>query len=147
MDKLKNPFVRGHKIIDAEKLNNFLKSWFWDSFQRNFLAYEIAEHEDEVLKTIPDGYVKKSEVKIITKSDKLCSKCKKPMDRIEERGTIVLRCLCEYVKKSEVELDSKEIEEFINGTFGGSDDKLLVQYGSSVSNLAVALSKAKDIIK
>jgi hypothetical protein len=41
--------MQGHKIIDAEKLNNFLKSMIDDSFQRNFIAYKIAEHEKEIL--------------------------------------------------------------------------------------------------
>ncbi len=44
-------FIKGHKIIDAEKLNNFLKQWIEDSFKRNFIAYKIAEHEDEIRKT------------------------------------------------------------------------------------------------
>ena len=47
--------VNGHKVIDAEKLDNFLKIILpeplkSDSFARNFIAYKIAEHEDEVLK-------------------------------------------------------------------------------------------------
>ncbi len=43
--------IKGHKVIDVEKLNNFLKKWFDFSFQRNFIAYKIAEHEDEFIKT------------------------------------------------------------------------------------------------
>jgi len=42
---------KGHKIIDAEKLNDFLKPMVEDSFARNFIAYKIAEHEDEFLIT------------------------------------------------------------------------------------------------
>lgn len=53
-------FDQGHKIIDAEKLNNFLKGMISDKFTRNFIAYKIAEHEDKILKDgeKPDYYYK-----------------------------------------------------------------------------------------
>jgi hypothetical protein len=35
----------------------------------------------------------------------------------------------------------KEIERIINGRFGGSDTILLVQYGSTVSDLAKAIEQ------
>jgi hypothetical protein len=41
---------RGHKIIDAEKLNNFLKPMIEDNFSRNFIAYKIADNESKILK-------------------------------------------------------------------------------------------------
>lgn len=47
-------FGKGHKVIDAEKLNDFLKEILPSDrisrFERNFIAYKIAEHEDKVLK-------------------------------------------------------------------------------------------------
>ena len=45
-------FLRGHNVIDAEKLNEFLKRILpsTESFDRNFIAHKIAQHEDEVLK-------------------------------------------------------------------------------------------------
>jgi len=51
---------KGHKIIDAEKLNNFLKGMIKDSFTRNFIAYKIAEYENEIIKDgpKPDYYTK-----------------------------------------------------------------------------------------
>jgi hypothetical protein len=42
--------VKGHKILDAEKVNDFLKTWIEDRFARNFIAYKIAEHEDSLLR-------------------------------------------------------------------------------------------------
>ena len=47
--------LNGHKIIDAEKLSEFLKTVLpeyknFSSFERNFIAYKIVEHEDEILK-------------------------------------------------------------------------------------------------
>ena len=49
-------FSEGHKIIDAEALNDFLKEILpkdrLNSFERNFVAYKIAEHEDRILKSI-----------------------------------------------------------------------------------------------
>lgn len=46
---------KGHKIIDAEKLNDFLKTILpeqskSDKFQIDFIAYKMAEHEDEFCK-------------------------------------------------------------------------------------------------
>lgn len=47
-------FNRGHKIIDAEKLDDFLKEILpkdrLSSFERNFVAYKIAEHEKKIIK-------------------------------------------------------------------------------------------------
>ena len=47
-------FNNGHKIIDAEKLNNFLKTILpkdrLNTFERNFVAYKIAQHEKQILK-------------------------------------------------------------------------------------------------
>jgi hypothetical protein len=45
---------KGHKVIDAEKLNDFLKKILPQagSFDRNFIAYKIAEYEDDILKEI-----------------------------------------------------------------------------------------------
>jgi len=46
-----NFFNKGHKIIDAEKLNTFLKTIISDDkFDRNFIAYKIAENENLILK-------------------------------------------------------------------------------------------------
>ena len=46
-----NWLTKGHKVIDAEKLNNFLKTIMpEDKFDRNFIAYKIAENEDKILK-------------------------------------------------------------------------------------------------
>ena len=46
--------LNGHKIIDAEKLNEFLKTILqyknFSGFERNFIAHKIAEHEDVILK-------------------------------------------------------------------------------------------------
>lgn len=47
-------FKKGHKIIDAEKLNNFIKLIMPENvlskFDRNFIAYKTAQNEDKVLK-------------------------------------------------------------------------------------------------
>lgn len=47
-------FNRGNTIIDAEKLNDFLKDILpkdsLSSFERNFIAYKIAENEKKILK-------------------------------------------------------------------------------------------------
>ena len=45
---------KGHKVIDAEKLNNFLKKIIpkFGSFDRNFIAYKIAENEDDFIKKV-----------------------------------------------------------------------------------------------
>jgi len=41
-------FNKGHKVIDAEKLNDFLKEILPEAkFDRNFIAYKIAENEDK----------------------------------------------------------------------------------------------------
>lgn len=45
---------KGHNIIDAEKLNSLLKTILpmgkLSKFERNFIAYKIAENEDSILK-------------------------------------------------------------------------------------------------
>ena len=53
MEHKKRDIVTGHNIIDAEKLNNLLKKLipnYLTSFERNFVAYKIAEYEDEIIK-------------------------------------------------------------------------------------------------
>lgn len=52
--KIINVFNKGHKIIDAEKLNTFLKDILpknrLNKFERNFIAYKIAQNENRILK-------------------------------------------------------------------------------------------------
>ena len=51
---MSNPFSKGHKFIDAEKLNDLLKELLPKDkiakFERNFIAYKIAENEEQILK-------------------------------------------------------------------------------------------------
>ena len=58
MEHKKQDIVTGHNIIDAEKLNDLLKKLIPNKltkFERNFVAYKIAQHEDDIIKKT--GYI------------------------------------------------------------------------------------------
>jgi hypothetical protein len=70
--------IKGHKIIDAEKLNNLLKEILplkISKFYRNFIAYKIAENEELILRKICNHEFDETKDIKIDNSNKVWRKC------------------------------------------------------------------------